>query len=298
MSTQSVTPLGYHDVRKMLSAIYPDGEATAIARMVFEECFHITLADIYMGRDRELPPDSLAALSAIADRLMQHEPVQYVLGEAVFCGRRFHVEPGVLIPRPETEELCRIVTAAADRLSAERQSAGMPERPLRILDIGTGSGCIAVTLAADIPQSTVAAWDISPTALSIARGNACRHGVSIEFKETDILGRQPLPRQPWDIIVSNPPYICSKESAMMARNVTDYEPGTALFVPDDDPLLFYRSIADYARNALARGGMLAFEINPLYAAETAAAMTAAGLSEATVIADQYGRQRFATAHKE
>jgi release factor glutamine methyltransferase len=210
--------------------------------------------------------------------------VQYVLGEAEFCGRLFHVAPGVLIPRPETQELCQWMIATLRSYPT----------PLSILDIGTGSGCIACTLAAEIPEADVTAWDISETALAIARENAKRTNVHVMFRQVDALQLPANPVPPathYDLIVSNPPYICERERTAMAPNVLDHEPPLALFVPDDDPLLFYRAIADYARKSLKPGGSLFFEINPLYTQELQALLRAMSYQTIETRNDQFGKPR-------
>lgn len=234
----------------------------------------------------------------MCNRLLLHEPVQYVLGQAEFCGRTFHVAPGVLIPRPETEELCQwIITEIRD----ER----IEVRDFSILDIGTGSGCIAVTLAAELPQAEVTAWDISAEALHVARENACSNDVQVTFLQVDVLTLQPSPStadhtpltSQWDLIVSNPPYICNKERATMEANVLEHEPHTALFVPDDDPLLFYRTIAQYGQEALKPGGWLYFEINPLYATSLTTLLSRMSFRDIETRNDQYGKQRMIRARR-
>ena len=230
----------YNDMWRQLTQVYDEGEAQAIARMVYEVRYGLTLSDIYIGKDTQLSLDCQTELEEITKRLIEHEPVQYILGQADFCGRTFHVEPGILIPRPETEHLCRLIT--------KHVAIGFPNRT--ILDIGTGSGCIAITLALDIPNSQVTAWDISPIALRVAKGNAEQLGANVNVIENDMLQQTYQVAPQWDLIVSNPPYICDSEAEEMEANVLDYEPEIALFVPDDDPLLFYRAIAQLRQSAL------------------------------------------------
>lgn len=269
----------YEEICSRLSALYEAGEAKAIARWVLDVRFGLSMADILCGKVAALPQQEL---EAIVGRLEQGEPVQYVLGLADFCGLQFHVEPGVLIPRPETEELCRW---------------SLPLAPYSwrgsLLDIGTGSGCIACTLAAALPEAVVTAWDISETALRVARENAIRSHVRVTFEKVDIL-KLPLTSYDWDVIISNPPYICEQERSTMERNVLDYEPSEALFVPDDDPLLFYRAISDYALHALKQGGALFFEINPLHAEELRQHLKAKGFG-VEQREDQFGKIRFTKA---
>jgi release factor glutamine methyltransferase len=278
--------MNYNELWHQLAPLYGDGEAKAIAQMVYEVRFGLSLSDIYLGKDTQLSADCQAELEEIAKRLADNEPVQYILGVADFCGRQYHVEPGILIPRPETEYLCRLITKHATN--------GSPIRT--VLDIGTGSGCIAITLALELPGSQVTAWDISPIALRVAKDNAQRLGVDITFKEVDMLS---VPYSPpfggvgggFDLIVSNPPYICDCEADQMEANVLDYEPEIALFVPDDDPLKFYVPIMNYAQSALHPDGQLWLETNPLYEEMIEERLLELGFD---VIAhdDQFGKTRF------
>ena len=267
----------YPEFWRPLTALYGEGEAKAVARLVMEEHFGLSMADVLCGRMGDE-----AELRQIQQRLLTGEPVQYVLGRAEFGGRWFHVAPGVLIPRPETYELCQWC---------------LPSDPSgwrgNILDIGTGSGCIACTLAAELPHAKVAAWDISEAALAIAQDNARRLHVNVTFSQIDILQLSIINCQLsiYDVIISNPPYICQRERTAMERNVLDYEPSLALFVPDDDPLLFYRAIADYARQALKPDGALYFEINPLYAAELQSLLSKMTYHAIELREDQYGKPR-------
>ena len=271
----------YDELWRPLAAVYDEGEARAIVRYVLDVRFGLTAADVYCGKVTQLSADRQHELGEIMRRLMQAEPVQYVLGEADFCGRTFCVEPGVLIPRPETEDLCAwaVESAAARRVAAPA-----------LLDIGTGSGCIAVTLAFDIDGARVEAWDVADVPLRVASANAARLGAEVSVSRVDAL-RPPRDVARWDMVVSNPPYVCLSERAAMEPNVLAYEPAEALFVPDDDPLRFYRAIADYASAALKPCGELFFEINPLLAAEMQAMLTAAGLGPAEMRRDRFGRER-------
>ena len=270
----------YEEFWKPLTAVYEAGEAKAIARMVMEVRFGLSMTDIICGKTGDE-----GEMLTLRQRLLTGEPVQYVLGQADFGGRTFHVEPGVLIPRPETYELCEW---------------SLPPTPSKwkghILDIGTGSGCIACTLAAEMPHAEVTAWDISDEALRIAAENAKRTNVHVSFEKVDILNSPLLYREGLrvglDIIVSNPPYICNKERAEMERNVLEHEPSLALFVPDDEPLLFYRAIARFAQQALRPDGCLYFEINPLYADEMKQMLSDEGFLHTEVRKDQFDKQRF------
>lgn len=270
----------YRELWRTLEPLYGNGEARAITDYVLDVCFGLSKADILCGAVDEMTAEKTAELNKIFGRLMEGEPVQYVLGRAEFSGRWFNVRPGVLIPRPETEELCAWITA-------DSKASGSP----KVLDIGTGSGCIAITLQLDMPESKVTAWDISADALDVARENAQRFGANVNFVKQDALNAKP--EGEWDVIVSNPPYICEKEKKDMAVNVLEHEPHTALFVPDADPLLFYRAITRLAVQTLSKGGRLYFEINPIYADDTCRMMRAEGMTAVELRSDMYGKQRMA-----
>lgn len=276
----------YEKLWKRLTPLYEAGEAKAIVRWMLDVRFGLSMADILCGKISEMTAGDQKDLETMMTRLVEGEPVQYVVGRADFCGRLLHVGPGVLIPRPETAELCQWVFE-------EKGNAPV------VLDIGTGCGCIAITLAAEMPEAKVTGWDISGDALRIAKENARSLNVDVAFEQRDILDLSVIAHHLslFDIIVSNPPYICQKEEALMERNVLDYEPRQALFVPDDDPLLFYRVIARFAIDALKTEGSLYFELNPLYALDTAEMMRHAGFDDIELRHDQYGKQRFLKATK-
>ena len=286
----------YSQLWRRLLPLYDEREAKAVVRTLLEERFHLTLTDLYTdGLDR-LTDEEKVRMETLMKRLEAGEPVQYVVGKARFCGRDYMVAPGVLIPRPETEMLCKEVISAYNRPYCALQ----PPEPLRVLDIGTGSGCIAVTLALDLWNSTVTAWDISGDALIIARENTHRLQAHVNLELQDALNpdETALNAPPFDIIVSNPPYICARESKDMAKHVLAHEPHTALFVPDDDPLLFYRSIARYGLSHLKPSGMLAFEINPIYAEETCKMLEHMGYEQIEIKEDQYGKERIVIARRD
>jgi release factor glutamine methyltransferase len=274
--------MNYQELWHRLSEVYDAGEAKALARMLYEVRYGLGLGDLLMGRDEGVPRDEL---EQIVVRLEHQEPIQYVLGQADFCGRTFKVSPAVLIPRPETEELCQWVV---EEVREQWRAAG---EGLSVLDIGTGSGCIAVTLAAELAEARVRAWDISEEALQVARENARRNGVSVSFEHHDALHAATTAQPTTDLIVSNPPYICNRERTAMEANVLEHEPHTALFVPDDDPLLFYRAIARYGREALKPGGRLYFEINPMYRDPLDEMLRRMSYHDIATRADQYGKQR-------
>lgn len=270
----------YRELWRTLEPLYGNGEARAITDYVLDVCFGLSKADILCRAVEEMTAEKTAELNKIFGRLMEGEPVQYVLGRAEFSGRWFNVRPGVLIPRPETEELCAWITA-------DSKASGNP----KVLDIGTGSGCIAITLQLDMPESKVTAWDISADALDAARENAQQLGANVNFVKQDALNAKP--EGEWDVIVSNPPYICEKEKKDMAVNVLEHEPHTALFVPDADPLLFYRAITRLAVQTLSKSGRLYFEINPIYADDTCRMMRAEGMTTVELRSDMFGKQRMA-----
>lgn len=279
----------YQEFWQSLTPLYDAGEAQAIVRTVLDVEYGMTLTDIICGKVNELSSDEERNLEEIIARLQNGEPVQYVLGKADFAGRTFHVEPGVLIPRPETAELCQWIEEEVSSLEADA--------PKQILDICTGSGCIAITLGLNIPNSEVTGWDISEDALRIAQGNVemLKAGnVRIEYQDALML---PKAAETADIIVSNPPYICEKEKADMEKNVLEHEPSIALFVPDEEPLKFYRAIAEYASSALKSEGALYFEINPIYEKETREMLEELGFKDIETKEDAFGKKRMMKAKK-
>lgn len=295
----------YHDICQRLTPLYGPQEAKAMTRMLLEDLFSLSFADILCGATEHLSDADTLRLQQSVTRLLDAEPLQYVTGTAFFCGHPFHVAPGVLIPRPETEW---IVDTAVNLV--------MSSAP-RILDIGTGSGCIAtsISLALADRHCHTEAWDISEDALRIAADNAERLGADVKFRRRDALrleedfpaeenqgGAEVLSdtnaaAESWDIIVSNPPYICNREAADMHANVLRHEPHLALFVPDTDPLLFYRAIASYAMRSLRKGGWLLFECNTLYAHDTAQMASDMGFATSVVEDDCFGKPRFVKAQK-
>lgn len=271
-----------------LSAVYPDGEASAMARWVMDERFGLSLTDLMLDKDNTLSSFQLQELQNITERLLRKEPIQYVLGQTAFCGLTLHVEPGVLIPRPETQELVEWISEAyAPEIRPET----------RVLDIGTGSGCIALSLASR--GFGVAACDVSPEALRIAKDNASRLGLDVDFFQTDILQTSKEEQQSgdFDLIVSNPPYICQQEAVDMEANVLEHEPHLALFVPDDDPLLFYRHIAQFATTHLRRHGALFFEINRAYGEEVCKMLQTRNFDGVQLRNDQFDNPRMVRAFR-
>lgn len=291
--------MNYKSLTSQLSTIYPLTEAQALARWVMEEKFGLSLTDVLLGKDNDLSANDQAELQIIADRLLKSEPLQYILGHTSFCGLRIGVAPGVLIPRPETAELVALI---------ERE---WTDTNAKVLDIGTGSGCIALALAHR--GFMTEGWDVSHEALAIARQNARALLLDVAFSHHDILkeaaafdtasestdscdsiGKSTMK---WDIIVSNPPYIRQSEAAEMEANVLEHEPHLALFVPDNDPLVFYRAIARYAHHTLRPGGGLYFEINRELSAETAALLRETGFRQVDVHRDQFDNDRMVSARR-
>lgn len=341
----------YQQLWQSLTPLYDAGEAQAIVRTVLDVKYGMTLTDIIGGKVNELSSDEETKLEEIVCRLQKGEPVQYVLGQADFAGRTFHVEPGVLIPRPETAELCQwIVETQNENWEKEeaiirkefnispdvdfkdvnmfkakgwlkrkylrlrylfkmlhtykkvRHTKLVSPRP-KIIDLCTGSGCIAITLSLEIPNSEVLGIDISDSACNVATKNAKLLASKAIFSNIDIfdlLEKCKTNRKEHlkaDIIVSNPPYICEKEKADMEKNVLDYEPDLALFVPDENPLKFYRAIAEFASTELRSRGLLYFEINPIYEKETREMLEGLGFKAIDTKEDAFGKQRMMRAGK-
>lgn len=282
----------YSEIWHRIATSYEDGEARAIARILIEELFGLSYTDIVCGATDQLSADDTLRLDTAVRRIEQGEPLQHVLGYADFGGNHFGVNASVLIPRPETEWLVdegeRLINGAYNAASSA---------PKRILDIGTGSGCIAISLKLRLGEAYVEAWDISEEALRTAESNAKALKAEVAFCKRDALRAEESVAH-WDLIVSNPPYICDSERANMDDNVLLHEPHTALFVPDDDPLRFYRAIARYGRETLKDGGALLFEINPLLAEEMRRMLEAESYRRIEIVVDEFGKERFAKAYIE
>lgn len=271
-------------IRQSLGSIYSKDEAKALSMMICCDILGLSATDLYMGKDINLSQSKQAELENILLRLQKNEPIQYIQGSTEFCGRQFYVAPGVLIPRPETAELVELV--ALENQSCER-----------LLDVGTGSGCIAITLDLMLPRAVVEAWDVSHAALAIARRNNESLKGKVSFKWQDVLEEPLVAEARYDVIVSNPPYITTCEKREMDPNVLEWEPESALFVPDADPLLFYRRIAALGRDLLAPSGRLYFEINQAYGAETAHLLTNYQYRNIRLIKDFYQNDRIIVAEK-
>ena len=336
----------YSEIWHRIATSYDDGEARAIARILIEELFGLSYADIVCGATEQLSADDTLRLDTAVRRIEQGEPLQHVLGYADFCGNRFSVNGSVLIPRPETEWLVDEGAKLMDGcIASDETQHKAPHSPKRILDIGTGSGCIAISLKLRLGDAYVEAWDISEEALRTAQDNADALKAEVVFRKRDALKAEEegcseeeclqggalvssaptgqtmdsinsnegalvssapteqamdsinyseanILAAPWDLIVSNPPYICDSERSAMDDNVLLHEPHTALFVPDDDPLRFYRAIARYALLTLNIGGSLLFECNTRYAEATGTMLRDMGFEEGTVSDDCFSLPRF------
>ena len=306
----------YSEIWHRTATSYDDGEARAIARILIEELFGLSYADIVCGATEQLSADDTLRLDTAIRRIEHGEPLQHVLGYADFFGNRFSVNSSVLIPRPETEWLVDEGAKLMDGcIASDETQHKAPHSPKRILDIGTGSGCIAISLKLRLGDAYVEAWDISEEALRTAQNNADALKAEVVFRKRDALRAEgeclqggalvsSAPTEqamdyeasttaaPWDLIVSNPPYICDSERSAMDDNVLLHEPHTALFVPDDDPLRFYRAIARYALLTLNIGGSLLFECNTRYAEATGTMLRDMGFEEVTVSDDCFNLPRF------
>ena len=271
-------------LREELAGAYSPGEIDAITRILATDLLQIGETAYFLRDTVSLTDEKEGRLTNAIKRLKENEPLQYILGEAEFCGLRLKVNPSVLIPRPETGELIRLI-------ATENKNSS-----LRILDIGTGSGCIAIALAKELPQSTVSAWEISEDALLVAKENSATCGTKINFALRDILTYTPAEADKFDIIVSNPPYIKEEEKAQMESNVLDWEPSLALFVPNDNPLLFYRTIAEKAKAMLTPGGHLYFEINHEHGTDTCTMLTELGYTNIHLHKDFAGNDRMVSAN--
>lgn len=268
-------------IHDSLKEIYSEEEIRSLARTLIQNCCGVSHPGLFFDKDIQISDTQKHQIEVILTRLKQNEPIQYVLGTAYFYDLIFKVNPSVLIPRPETEEL-------VDRIISRHRS-----QVSRILDIGTGSGCIAITLSSHLPEAVVFAADISMDAIDTARQNAEDNKAPVTFIQTNILSRQAFDDIPgiFDVIVSNPPYVKQSEKENMEANVLNYEPHLALFVNDDDPLLFYRAIALFGKQKLRKGGTLYFEINAQYGKEVANLLKETGYWSVEIIKDIPGKDR-------
>ena len=271
-------------LREQLRKSYEPQEANALARIIFCDMLGQSNVDYYLCKDMDLSGNEEEKVKSILQRLEKYEPIQYIEGKKYFSGREFFVRQGVLIPRPETEELVELAAQAC-------------KPNAKILDIGTGSGCIAISLAKKLPEAEVHAWDISEAALEVAKQNNEQLSASVHFEQHDILTYQVTGEEAFDLIISNPPYITESEKAEMETNVLAWEPSIALFVPDNDPLLFYRRIGELALRMLTPNGKLFFEINRAYGDATKQLLCNQGYKNIHIQKDLSGNDRFVYAER-
>lgn len=289
---------------KALESLYPQKEARSIVLMLCEEVLGTENYTHIVEPEFKIDDKKLPELEAAMERLKKMEPVQYVLGHTEFYGRTFKVDPAVLIPRPETELLCRDAIKLGMRVFRMRSPYGKNAEPVRILDLCTGSGCIAWTMALSIPGSRVTAVDISNAALEVAAGQdfaselKSKETFKPEFIKADVLdSEQEIELGPFDMVLSNPPYIMESEKEDMRRNVLEYEPESALFVPDDDPLLFYRAIARWSQRFMSPDGVGLSEVNESLARQTETVFKAAGYAHTEIVRDLSDKNRYIIYHK-
>ncbi len=307
--------------RKELENLYPAEEIETFLFFSFNEYFGFSRSDMMLKKEMRLSESELLKFFRVIRKLKLHVPIQYILGNTEFYRLKFKVNEHVLIPRPETEELAdwivRDVTLSTANVRGTFERGGAEsEGPLNLLDIGTGSGCIAIALKKNMPDAEVYALDISANALTVAKENAELNNAEIHFLQGDILefyrggaetqsnkddNNSAPPRlcgeETFELIVSNPPYITEKEKSAMSANVLDHEPHTALFVPDNDALLFYRAILDFAKDKLAAGGKVYFELNSIYAAAVAELAAAKGFINCSIRKDLNGKERMMRCEK-
>lgn len=272
-------------IKQELAPFYPEPELEGFVRIIMETVNGLSFTQMVLNRDQVLPSEKLEQVTEVVRRLKNYEPIQYVLGQTEFFGLCLKVSPAVLIPRPETEELVDWV------LSEVRPGT------LSVLDVGTGSGCIALALKNRLPLARVSAVDISEEALELARQNAAENCLEVDFRREDILKWEASFWSEYDVVVSNPPYVRNSEKAQMEKNVLEYEPETALFVSDEDPLVFYRAIAGFAARYLKPGGHLFFEINEFLGEEMKRLLLELGFVGLQLRTDVNGRPRMIVGRK-
>jgi release factor glutamine methyltransferase len=272
----------FNHIVSKLGSLYDQQEATAITYVLFEDLLGINKREIFVSDSSRLTKTDHQKLKQAVTELMDHKPVQHVVGFAHFMDLKFKVNQEVLIPRPETEELVHLVVNDYN------------DQHLHILDIGTGSGCIAISLKKYLPQAEITAVDISAHALETARENAALNHLEVHFMQMNILDEKEwvkLGDQSFDLIVSNPPYVTQADKEKMQRNVLDFDPDLALFVPEDNPLIFYKSIADFSKEYLAAEGKMYFEINESLGIETKLLFKNSGFKVVEVLKDIFGKDR-------
>lgn len=270
-------------IKENLEGLYHPTEISSLTRIIMENVTGLSVPMIISDKSKKITPNEKAKIVDIVNRLKQSEPIQYILGETEFYGLIFSVNKNVLIPRPETEELIELIVN-------ENKDKGS----VNVLDIGTGSGCIAISLKKQLPQTIVTAWDISDEALIVAKNNAVNNNADIRFSKIDVLAEYPE-HEKYDIIVSNPPYVLESEKQNMENNVLEYEPHLALFVPDEKALLFYERIADIALKILNNNGHLYFEINACKGKEVAEMLEKKGFNDIVLTKDLSKKDRIVKA---
>jgi release factor glutamine methyltransferase len=270
--------------QRELNTNYPVQEIKAILYQLFYHILGWSRSTVHLNKGVILQEEADRRFMNALGRLIEGEPIQYIIGQTEFCGLRLAVQPGVLIPRPETEELAVMIT---------RDNLPYRDEHISVLDIGTGSGCIALAMKRAFPAASVTGIDKSPDAIAVARKNAIDNNLDVTFLEADILNPTPFSRSGlFHVIVSNPPYIPQQERAAMSRHVVDHEPENALFVPDDNPLIFYEAIALYARNNLTPDGLIYVEIHENYSEDTMKLFRSHRFSHVTLYHDYFGKKRF------
>lgn len=273
-------------IREQLAPFYSPSETESLISLILEHVTGYNRLQLHLNQTEQLPEPKIMQIMQIVNRLMSHEPIQYIIGETEFYGLKFTVSPGALIPRAETEEL-------VDWIIREEGN-----KAKSLLDIGTGSGCIPIAIEKNTPLEIVEGWDISHEALELARQNAARNDSKVKFSIQDIFHPSGIPETArWDVIVSNPPYVLLEESALMEKNVVDYEPHVALFVPDHDPLIFYRAIVQFANIHLQLHGNLYFEINESQGTQISDLLSTFGFQDIQLRKDLQGKERMIRARR-
>lgn len=275
----------YQHITQQLFQVYERGEAQALSRIVVEDILGLSFTRVMAGLEGSLEPDKERLADETVARLLQNEPIQHIVGSAKFCGHVFRVSRDVLIPRPETEQLVEIAVGL-----------GLSSESLRVMDACTGSGCIGVSIKLARPQWQVEACDISDEALQIASENAQNNGADVLFSKVNVLSNE-RPMGQFDLIVSNPPYVMNKEKSSMKPHVLEHEPHLALFVEDDNPLVFYQALAEWGRDSLVAGGYLAVEINSALGKQTSELFADAGYGDVRLITDMFDHHRFVVCRK-
>ncbi len=270
-------------IKTELAGIYPETETEGLIRMILEAVCGWSFTMQQIRRDEIIGYVESDKIKSIVARLKQHEPIQYILGDTYFFGLQLKVTSAVLIPRPETEELVDLILHET------------VDEPGTVLDIGTGSGCIALALKSRLKNASISGVDISENALEIARENGILNGLDVQFFQADILNWQKYDWPVFDVIVSNPPYVTESEKKLIHKNVLDFEPSNALFVEDTDPLLFYRTIAQFALEKLNPKGRIYFEINEKFGTETQNMLAGFGFTNIKIVTDIHGKNRFVKA---